>query len=340
MLTLLLLACAPEAPPAPCPLATDRYVITEDGATIALHHHPGKGPPVILVHGISSNHTFWDLDEDHSAARWLVRQGFDPWLLDLRGHGNARTTEDGTPQISGWTVDDYGRYDVAAAVSFVQDVTGYARVGYVGHSMGGMVGGIYVANGGGQNLSSFVVVGSPATFTKDTKLVRVAMGVLKAAGAGLFWVESGVGGDAAAALGPATPGQLQYRLYNRDHFRPETERRMLRSIASPMSREEMQQMGRMIEDERFESADRTTDWTAAFHTTNTPVLAIAGGGDEVGRPDWVRPWVAGDPSKYVEVPGYGHLDLGLGEDAEQDVFPLIGAWLAAHPGERRVPRAE
>lgn len=330
MLALLLLACAAEAPPEPCPLATDRFVLTADGATVALHHHPGRGMPVILVHGISSNHHFWDLDADHSAARWLVQHGFDPWLLDLRGHGTARKTEDGQPQLSGWSVDDYGRYDVPAAVDFVKAVTGAPKVGYVGHSMGGMVGAIYVANGGGENLSGFVVVGSPATFTKDTPLVRTALGVLKVAGAGLFWVESGVGGDAAAALGRATPGQIQYKLYNPDHFRPETERRMLRTIASPMSREEMQHMARMIDHERFENADGTLDWTAAFVAAGVPVLAIAGGGDAVGRPDWVRPWAAGPGSSYVEIPNYGHLDLGLGEDAEFDVFPLIADWLGKY----------
>ena len=334
MLILAALACAPQAAlPDPCPLATDLKVQTADGGTIALHHHFGKGPPVILVHGISSNHWFWDLDADHSAARWLVAHGFDPWLLDLRGHGSARTTEDGTPQVSGWTVDDYGRYDVPAAVDYVRAVTGYAQVGYVGHSMGGMVGAIYAATGGAGSLSSLTMVGSPATFDGTIPLLKLARVGLAAAGGSLFFVESGTFADAAAGLGPAVPGKLQYKLYNPEHFQPTTERRMLQSIVSPMSREEMQQFSRMLRDERFESADGTLDWAAELGKVQTPLLAIAGGADEVGRPAFVHHWVevAGGPSAYVEVPDYGHLDLGLGEDAERDVFPLFERWLREHP---------
>jgi threonine dehydrogenase-like Zn-dependent dehydrogenase len=58
-----------------CALATTTRVDTADGATIALHHHPAAGPPVILVHGISSNHHFWDLDAEHSFAEWLAVRG-------------------------------------------------------------------------------------------------------------------------------------------------------------------------------------------------------------------------------------------------------------------------
>ncbi len=334
---LLLAACSapPLAAPPSCVLATDHLVPTDDGATIALHHHPGRGAPVVLVHGISSNATFWDLDHDHSLAAWLAREGFDPWVVDLRGHGRARRRDDGAPQISGWTVDDYGVHDVAAAVAYVRAVTGWRQVGYVGHSMGGMVGAIYVA-AGGLDLSPAILVGSPATFDRDAPLFEPARVALGAAGTGLFWVESDLGGELAAALGPAVPGQLQYRLYNPKNFLPDTERRMLRSVASPMSREEMQHFARMLTHERFESADGARDWTADFRAVAPPVLAIAGGADEIGRPELVRPWVEGaaGPARYVEVAGYGHLDLGLGEDAERDVFPHIGEWLRAHPPTR------
>lgn len=335
MLLLLSLACAPsDLAEVPCPLATDQLIATADGATIALHHHPGKGPVVLLVHGVSSNARFWDLDADHSLAAWLVKNGFDPWLLDLRGHGNARKDPDGAPQITGWTVDDYGVHDVAAAVDYIRAVTQAPQVAYVGHSMGGMVGAIYVASGGGPKLSSMVMVGSPATFDRKAPLIELARGAMAAGGASLFWVETGLAGEAAAALGPAVPGQLQRRLYNTEHLRPATERSMLRHIASPMSRQEMQHFARMLRDERFESADGTTDWTEAFHATGFPALAIAGGADQVGRPEFVRPWSSGLGSSYVELPGYGHLDLGLGEDAELDVFPTIAEWLRAHPPAR------
>lgn len=53
-----------------CATASTALVRTEDGATIGLHHHlgaggEGRGQPVLLVHGVSSNHRFFDLDADH-----------------------------------------------------------------------------------------------------------------------------------------------------------------------------------------------------------------------------------------------------------------------------------
>ena len=344
LLLPLLFACEGRSVAADraCPLATDRRLLTADGATIALHHHPGRGAPVLLVHGVSSNHRFWDLDADHSLAAWLVNEGFDPWLLDLRGHGNASLTVDGAWQLSGWTIDDYGRHDVARAVDHVRRVTGAARVGYVGHSMGGMVGAVYAVDGGADTLSSIVMVGSPATFRKDAPLMQTARLAMAAGGAGLLYVDSALGAEFAAAAGGAVPGQVHRLLYNVAHFQPATERAMLERIVSPMSREEMQHFARMLAHERFESADGKVDWTAAFHEVNVPVLALAGELDRVGRPEFVRPWAEGHAAeaRYVELPEYGHLDLGLGEDAEKDVYPLIAAWLRGHErgARRRVVR--
>ncbi len=319
-----------------CPGATDQKLLTADGATVALHHHPGQGPAVLLVHGIASNHRFWDLDADHSLAVWLAERGFDPWLLDLRGHGNARMGLDQHPQVSGWTVDDYGLFDVPAAVTRVQAITRQRRVAYVGHSMGGMVGAIYAASGGARDLASLVLVASPGAFSGDDDLIRMAKAGFDVGGTALLWFETGVAAEAAAALGPLTPGQLQYRVYNPDNLDDDTEAALLRTVVSPISRDEMQHFSRMMKHGRFESADGERDWLQAFGEVETPTLGIAGGADQIGRPAWVRTLAeaTGGPSAFVEVPGYGHVDLGLGEAADEDVFPRILDWLQrwATPG--------
>lgn len=335
MLTLLWLAlgCSDELDPAdePCLLATNAKVATADGATIALHHHGASGAPVLLVHGISSNHRFWDLDPEHSFARWLQMRGHDVWVLDLRGHGNARTDLDGLPQISGWTVDDYGRYDVAAAIEHIRNVTRKPKVAYVGHSMGGMVGSIYLGTMGDLAISSMVLVGSPGTFDHDVPMVELAGAGMAAGGGGLFWLETGLAADAAAMLGPLTPGRLHERLYNPEHFAPGNAERMLQRIVSPMSRQEMQHFGRMIRHERFESADGTILWTEKLAEVKIPVLGIAGGLDHVAHADWVRHLTEsyGGPKQFVVMPEYGHLDLALGESASTEVWPVIEAGILA-----------
>jgi pimeloyl-ACP methyl ester carboxylesterase len=327
-----------------CAIAHDVLVPTDDGATIALHHHPAQGPPVILVHGVSSNHHFWDLDPDHSLAEWLAARGQDVWLLDLRGHGDALFDADGRRQSTGWKIDDYGRYDVAAAVRYVQRCTGYATVGYVGHSMGGMVGAIYAATGGAKNLSSFVLVGSPGAFTRDTPLYALAEATFWAGGATHLWFDTPVVGDAAAELsrGPLAP-KLAEKLYNPANLDPPTIERMMHDIVSPMSRGEMRQFARMMHDARFESWDRSVDYLAAMHAVTVPTYIIAGMGDQVAPHAWVEAYgpVMGGPVEVFEagtvsglVADYGHLDLGLGERAATEIFPHIGGWLDRFPAGR------
>lgn len=326
---LLLLACPVSLDPADehCVLALDSRIETEDGATIALHHHAASGAPVLMVHGISSNHRFWDLDETHSTARWLQSRGHDVWLLDLRGHGKARTSLSGLPQLNGWSVDDYGIYDVAAAVEHIRNVRRGAKVAFVGHSMGGMVGSIYLANGGDASISRMVLVGSPGTFRRNAPMVELARRGLMTGGGTLFWLESGLAADAAAILGPLTPGRIHERLYNPENFAPGNAARMLQRIVSPLSRQEMQHFARMMEHERFESFDGNILWTDRLNDVTTPVLGIAGGADHVALEEWVSFLVDsyGGPQEFVVVPGYGHLDLALGESAPTDVWPLIEA---------------
>ena len=71
--------------PGVCTEAEEVFVPTEDGAAVHLHRHAADGPPVLLVHGISSNSNFMDLGPDRSLALHLQALGFDAWSLDLRG---------------------------------------------------------------------------------------------------------------------------------------------------------------------------------------------------------------------------------------------------------------
>jgi pimeloyl-ACP methyl ester carboxylesterase len=341
MLLLALLACYDPDPRVgeQCALAQTTRIGTADGATVALHRHatPG-GPPVLLVHGISSNTRFWDLDSDTSTAAWLQSRGHDVWLLDLRGHGEALTTVDGGHQLAGWTVDDYGRYDVAAAVDHVRAVTGYAQVGYVGHSMGGMVGAIYLASGGAPRVSSFTTVGSPAQFSRADPLVGLARAGFVAGGATLVRFETRAYSALAADL-PWMPVRVQERLYNPDNLEPDVVPRMLRSIVSPMSRREMQHFARMLAAERFQSFDGTVDWFAALGAVDVPTLSFVGLGDQVVPPARARAWedaMGGDVTVVTcgraagMAADYGHLDYALGARADDELWPTLDAFLRAH----------
>lgn len=341
LLLLILLGCKPPISLAPdhCSETINAHVRTADGAEVALHRHPGSGPPVLIIHGISSNHRFWDLTEIHSLPVILADEGYDAWALDLRGHGTAMTMADGTPQRHGWTVDDYGVHDVAAAIQHIQEQTGQTRVAVVGHSMGGMVIAAYHAAHGDDALSALVVVGSPLLFDQKTTVNRIkTMG----ASVGQIWRRFNTQKVAKAAA-HTIPLPGEGLLYTRSNITPGMRRTMLSQVASPLSREELGHFKRIFKAGRFISADGNTDYLQTLETLDVPLLAIAGENDKVAPPSSVAAWTlhagSSDETQWLMSEGnghaadYGHLDLVLGNEAREDVLNPIVSWLE----ERLIP---
>ncbi len=314
----------------------DEDVPTADGASVHLRRYPAEGPPVVLVHGISSNHRTWDLSPDRSLARTLQAHGYDAWLLDLRGHGLAERDGAGHRQRAGWTMDDYGGVDLPAAIDHVRAVTGYDRVGYVGHSMGGMVAAIYNAVVGDDALAALVVVGSPVDFADPDPLMKLASGGSPLATALTPSFSTPLLARAAAWL-PRSPLFVDALLMDEDNVSADARKQMYRSIVSPMSRGELHQLRSMMAGGEFRSDDGAVDYAAALSDLHTPLLVIAGRGDRVAPPDRVKPYydLAGSSDKKLVIASrangfthdYGHLDLAAGDTAGDEIHPLIIDWL-------------
>lgn len=315
-------------------------VPTRDGAVVALHRHPVPGgPPVILVHGISSNGRFWDLDADLSLAAWLQARGWDAWVLDLRGHGHAAEAAT-APLAYDWTVDTYGQEDAPAAVDHVRRATGWSRVAWVGHSMGGLVGAVYLASGGADAVSAFVPVASPGAFAKDDPLMGVGRAAL-AAGALLPRIDSA--GAARMSLAVGDPTGVRARLYNAENVPDASLPRVMGRIVSPLGRMEMRHFVRMIDAGRLVSYDGTVDWSARLREVRVPTLAFAGGADRVVPPTRASAWAGmmGGPVEVVQADrahgvhaDYGHLDFGVGVRAPTEIWPHIARFLAENPPQR------
>jgi len=88
--------------------ATDHRAVTADGVTVALARYLGTAKhnvPVLMTHGLFSNRQVCA-----PLAQYLAREGFDCWVLELRGHG-ASQMPGSKPHPDAW-----GLYDVPAAV--------------------------------------------------------------------------------------------------------------------------------------------------------------------------------------------------------------------------------
>ncbi len=337
----MLVACEHDIPDEPpCGVEHSVFLDTPDGAVIHLHRHQADGPPVLVVHGISSNHYCWDLDEQRSVGSYLAAHGFDAWLLDLRGHGDAREAPGGKNLERTWTADDYGLGDIPTAVAHIQQETGYAKLGYVGHSLGGMVGAIYASQLGDDDLWAMVVVGSPAEFTDPDPILALTRHTFGISGATLPFILTPQLARVANAFNDSLPIDVEAYLFNDANMEPDAAKRMMHTVVSPLWPGEMLQFASMIGDGAFQSGDGERDYRDAMADITVPVLAIAGRADRVSPPDRVRGYyeAVGSEHKRFVVAGlengfgadYGHLDLPVGDRAPTEIYPLIEGWLREH----------
>lgn len=114
---------------------------------------PAGGPPVLLVGGYVENGAVM-----LSLGRALLREGFQPVLIDL-------------PSTLRSIVENVEA--VREAVQAIRLASGYERIGYVGHSMGGVIGRAYAIAHADHGLGSIVTLASPH---RGTHLARLGLG--------------------------------------------------------------------------------------------------------------------------------------------------------------------
>ncbi|MDH2433665.1 GMC oxidoreductase [Pokkaliibacter sp. MBI-7] len=108
------------------------HFLTEDGVTLRLSRYQGgsKGP-VMLVHGLGVSSAIFSTDTiGTNLLEYLYNNGYDVWLLDFRV---SILLEAAKQQ---WDGDQIARYDYAAAIRQIQQLTGAADVQCVVHCYG------------------------------------------------------------------------------------------------------------------------------------------------------------------------------------------------------------
>ncbi|TKY84509.1 hypothetical protein EX895_006410 [Sporisorium graminicola] len=125
-------------------------IVTEGGWILKAHRISdprragGVGYPVILQHGILCNSAHFIVSEERSMAFWLVDQGFDVWITNIRSNFKAGHTEytRSDPRFWAWGLKELA-FDLRDLVDYVTAATGYPQLAYVGHSQGS--GSMYLA---------------------------------------------------------------------------------------------------------------------------------------------------------------------------------------------------
>ena len=114
----------------------EEYPLERNG--VALHldcvKEEGTEPEhsILLIHGLTySSHEFDINYEDYSLVRFLAREGYAVWRLDIAGFGQSEAVEDGFMPDS-----DYAAEDINAAVEKITAETGQDKIDVLGWSWG------------------------------------------------------------------------------------------------------------------------------------------------------------------------------------------------------------
>lgn len=286
---------------------------------------------VLLVHGFGQNrYTFHTSKRSMSA--YLAEEGFDVFNLDLRGHGRSRRFGAGRSS----TLDEYIREDLPKALEEVRIRSGHAKIWLVGHSMGGLIS--YGVSGMlREQVHGVVSIGSPYRFGQGSSILQLLA----------LTVES-LGFTGILDGNPPLPLRVVGR-----HFRKRRALWDLRSLPIPVRSWHPGSIEAPILDEYLERAfdltsvgvamsivrsgreaamkslDGQTDYGLAFEHSPLPLLVIAGSHDSLAPPQSVRPAYERSNAKdktYREFP-FGHIDLIVGREAPQTVWPLINTWI-------------
>lgn len=115
---------------------------TTDCWNLALRRYRAAGKahpfPVICSHGMAGSHFIYDLHPDYSLARFLAKEGFDVWCVDLRGRFDSWPDGGPRPELQ-WSFDDFVAHDFPAIVDRVCGLAGAAQAFWLGMEMSGQL---------------------------------------------------------------------------------------------------------------------------------------------------------------------------------------------------------
>lgn len=319
---------------------------TADGWTLGLWYRPARprrfAEPVVLVHGLANNATFFEFQRPWSLAAYLAEAGFDCYSVDLRGAGASRAPDDGPWDA---TVDDHVRLDAPAVLQAVRAHSGAARVLWVGHSLGGLVGLAAAGTTVAGQLSAIATIGSPVYFRFKRRVDLLTHAGMWLAPAGRFPVQwfAQLGAPLATLARP----ELANRTSNLRNIAPRALRLLLANAFAPIWRGVMAQLHDWVANDAFRSQDKAVDYREVVRTLELPVLVTGGTADylvgEVASRAYFELLTTRDKELVLlgrahgQREDYGHGDLVIGKDVEHEVYPVLARWLAAHARPAEAP---
>ncbi|HEU4342880.1 MAG TPA: alpha/beta fold hydrolase [Candidatus Binatia bacterium] len=295
--------------------------------------------PVVLSHGLFVNSVFLNLDEEHSLAEYLARQGFDVWNLSLRGSGRSLAPLRGGPAV--WSIDEMIDQDLPAVVHYIQEETRSPRLFWAGYELGGMLLYGYSIRSGGMGLAGAVTIAAPATFTHPQqqvlkKLLPLAdRPFLKSL---FLYLNGPLLGRLLIPLAP----RIERIFYNPENMDDEIKSKLLEQALLEIKPGVLDQLLLMIARGELVSGSGDYSYRKNLRKLRLPVMFVGGAADPLAPPDSIEEVyrAVGSVDRSLRIFGrgskhstpYGHLDLLAGKKAREEVYPAIGNWLKQRDG--------
>jgi pimeloyl-ACP methyl ester carboxylesterase len=322
-----------------------------------------------LCHGFSYNGTFFDLTPDASFARYLANEGFDVWVVNLRGAGQssrwALTMPAGgdailgriadqidgreiprygfvslDPKYANWSFDDHVDHDIPAILSLVKHRTNRPQVAWVGHSMGGNIMLAYLAKyGQDASVGRLITIGSQMWLPPESAFSELLLALLKQR-------QREVAGN-GPVLKTMSAG-ANHMFFNVDNMDPAAFRAIETTGQDAPSVGVLDQYLTLCSRGEMFDFSKRTPYAPGLRNVTCPYLIVAGDVDSIAPPYLQERLLQAVSSedRTLLVMGrrsgfavdYGHGDAIVCRKAQADVYPVLKRWLDGQPVGLTSPR--
>lgn len=320
-------------------------VVTADGMNLIMTRKtPVRKKPVghvMLVHGLGQNRYTWTLSR-RSLENYLVKNGFETFNIELRGHGLSRANGSEHPI----DFDTYLNLDLPAFLEAVLTITGGVKPFYMGHSLGGSIA-YCMGSEFSDRLAGIISIGGPFNLARGNRLLKfiartgVTLGrwyPFPKVQPHVFYID--FIGILANTLLSLLDNPHYEKIPLQVWYPGSIERDILEErIIKGFDRTSFNVIKFFFEwgaREQFISADGKTDFGERIAELTAPILFVNGDKDVGIPPEAIREAYekAGSKDKMFKVfggeqPGlhWGHCDLICGRHAPEITWPYMLEWM-------------
>jgi len=269
---------------------------------------------VVLAHALGLGGDVFRYGRGATLAGRLRRSGFSVYLLHHRGDRVAIAPR----RRAGFDFDDILERDLPAALERVRLHSRCEQVHWVGHGLGGQLGLAFAGRYPGADLASVVALCAAVRFalpSSETRRIALSRAFLPA-----WWHLPTRAVASCAAPWIAEPG-VGPRL-----------RGVLRYAVEDVPIGLLRHAGRWLREGSLVDRTGLLDYRIAFADARVPLLAITAGGDrvcsEVAGAAALETWGCADKALVALPEAWGHLDVLLSPEADEQVFHPLTRWLS------------